>query len=135
MFVTSHVHFAGLAIGICWFFFCIGIYLLYKVLYKVHFKKLSRRRFQKYVNWMLTGISVDAHKSKILRKCLLRSPNMCRKTNFNHIFLDLFLWINATSIFSGLLFQTVMYGALPERNSQHWQAVAWAWVNAYKNTA
>lgn len=84
---------------------------------------------------MLTRISVDTHKSKILKKCLLKSPNLCMKTNFNHILLNSFLWINATSVFYGLLFQTVLYGALPERNSQPWQAVAWAWVNACKNTA
>lgn len=84
------VHFTGLAVGTWCSFFCIGIYFLYKVLYKVHLKKLNRRRFQKYVNWMLTGISVDAHKSKILRKYLLKSPKLCRKTNFNHIFLNYF---------------------------------------------
>lgn len=84
---------------------------------------------------MLTGISVDTHKGKILRKCLLKSPNLCRKTNFNHIFLNLFLWINATSVLYGLLFQTVLYGALPERSLQAWQAVAWAWAKACKNTA
>lgn len=135
MFTILPIHFTGLATGTCWFFFCIGIYFLFWILYRAHLKKPNRRRFQEYVNWMLTGISVDTHKSKIPKKCLLKSPNLCMKTNFNHILLNSFLWINATSVFYGLLFQTVLYGALPERNSQPWQAVAWAWVNACKNTA
>lgn len=47
MFATWLVHFMGLAIGICWFFFCIGIYFLYKSILQGSLEKAQQKEISK----------------------------------------------------------------------------------------